>query len=73
MTLRASSQLKKILDKRGISIRQCAEMSGIHFETVRKMYNDDSKQYQRNTLGALCTALDVEIKDLLMLIEEEEA
>lgn len=70
MGSRAKSRLKVILDERNISIRKCAEISGVNFETVRKMYNDESKQYQRDTLGALCNALECEISDLLELIEE---
>lgn len=70
MGIRAKSQLKKILDERNISIRKCAEMADLKFETVRKMYNDDAKQYQRDTLGALCKALDCKIEDLLEIIEE---
>jgi len=45
-------------------------ISGLKFETVRKMYNDESKQYQRDTLGALCKALDCKIEDLLEIVEE---
>ncbi|MDM5246216.1 helix-turn-helix transcriptional regulator [Lysinibacillus sp. G4S2] len=70
MGVRAKSRLKIILDERNISIRKCSEISGVNFETVRKMYNDESKQYQRDTLGALCKALDCEISDLLELVEE---
>lgn len=70
MGFRAKSRLKIILDDRNISIRKCAEISGVNFETVRKMYNDESKQYQRDTLGALCKALNCNISDLLEIIEE---
>ncbi|MFB7158605.1 helix-turn-helix domain-containing protein [Lysinibacillus sp. NPDC056232] len=70
MSTRAKSRLKIILDEREISIRKCAELAGLKFETVRKMYNDEAKQYQRDTLGALCKALDCDISDLLELIEE---
>ena len=70
MSTRAKSRLKIILDERGISIRKCAELANLKFETVRKMYNDEAKQYQRDTLGSLCKALNCEISDLLELIEE---
>jgi len=68
--MRAKSTLKDILEERDISIRKCAELAGLPVETVRRLYNDDTKQYQRDTLGALCKALDVEISDLLTLTEE---
>lgn len=70
--MRAKSILKDILDERGISIRKCAEISGLKFETVRKMYNDEAKQYQRDSLGALCKALNVGISDILVLVEDEK-
>ena len=70
MSIRARSKLKSILNGKGMSIRKCAEVSGLKFETVRKMYNDESKQYQRDTIGALCKALDCKIEDLLEIVEE---
>ena len=70
MSIRARSKLKSILNGKGMSIRKCAKVSGLKFETVRKMYNDESKQYQRDTIGALCKALDCKIGDLLEIVEE---
>ncbi|WP_146548365.1 helix-turn-helix domain-containing protein [Rummeliibacillus suwonensis] len=65
--MRVKSNLKNILDRRGISIRECARMADLPVETVRRLYNDETKQYQRDSIGALCEALDVEISDLLVL------
>ncbi|QPQ30003.1 helix-turn-helix domain-containing protein [Lysinibacillus sp. JNUCC 51] len=70
--MRAKSTLKEVLDERGLSISKCAEMAGLKKETVRRLYNDTTMQYQRDTLGALCKALDVEISDILILVENEE-
>lgn len=70
MGIRAKSKLKNILDQRGISIRKCAEMANLKVETVRRMYNDTTMQYQRDTLGSLCKALDCKIEDLLEIVEE---
>lgn len=78
MGKRAKSELKKILDERGISIRGLAEMTkdenheGIKFETLRRLYNDDTKQFQRDTLGRVCEVLEIELSDLLVLIDEDE-
>lgn len=69
--MRAKSTLKEVLDEKEISIRKCAELANLPVETVRRMYNDTTMQYQRNTLGALCKALNVQISDLLTLTEEE--
>ncbi|MEC1726906.1 helix-turn-helix transcriptional regulator [Schinkia azotoformans] len=73
MTKRAKSQLKKILDERGMSIRELERLSEgkLKFETLRKLYNDDAKQYQRDTIGIVCEILEIEINDLLILIDNE--
>lgn len=60
------SKLKIIADERGLSIRKIAEGSGLHFEIVRRMYNDTMERYPRDTLDALCTFLGVGIADLLI-------
>ncbi|PJO45136.1 helix-turn-helix domain-containing protein [Lysinibacillus xylanilyticus] len=70
--MRVKSTLKNILDERNISIGKCAEMAGLKKETVRRMYNDTTMQYQRDTLGALCKALNVGISDILDLEEKED-
>ncbi|SOC12931.1 putative transcriptional regulator [Ureibacillus xyleni] len=70
MPVRVKSNLKAILDERNISIRQLTGMAGISFESARRLYNDDTKQYQRDTLGAVCNALNIEIGELLILVKE---
>ncbi|XHU81136.1 helix-turn-helix transcriptional regulator [Peribacillus simplex] len=69
--MRVKSNLKKILDERNISIRQLASMTDLKFETLRRLYNDDTKQYQRDTIGRICEVLDININDILILINEE--
>lgn len=69
---RAKSNLKKLLDEKGISIQQFARDTGLKFETVRRLYNDDTKQYQRETLGIVCDALNVSIDQLLILVKKED-
>lgn len=68
--MRVKSNLKMILDERQISIRKFSEMSGLKFETLRRLYNDDTMQYQRDTIGRVCEVLDIEIGELLILVEE---
>ncbi|EQB35255.1 hypothetical protein M948_19335 [Virgibacillus sp. CM-4] len=66
--------LKKIMEQRkeegkGKSIRQIAELSDLKFETVRKIYNDDMKQYHRESIAAICIAMDIKLCDLLEIKE----
>lgn len=72
MGKRVKSNLKTIIDPRKISIRQLANMADLKFETVRRLYNDDTKQYQRDTLGSICEVLDIKIDELLILVDKEE-
>lgn len=65
--MRVKSTLKQVLDERNLSISKCAEMCELPKETVRRLYNDTTKQYQRDTLGTLCKVLGVNISDILAL------
>jgi DNA-binding Xre family transcriptional regulator len=67
---RVKSNLKAILEERGMSIRQLSEKTGLPFETLRRLYNDETKQYQRETIGRICEVLEIELSDLLVLIDE---
>lgn len=74
MSLRVKSNLKIILDDRKISIRSLSEQTGIPFETVRRLYNDTTVRYERNTLGKICEALSIEnVGEVLILTKAEEA
>ncbi len=68
--MRVKSNLKSILDDKGMSIRQLSSETGITFETLRRLYNDDTKQYQRDTIGKICEVLDIKIQDLLLLVND---
>lgn len=70
MTKIVKTRLKEILDERGLSIRGFAFGNDIRFETVRRLYNNTAKQYQRETLGKICDALDIKIEDLLYITED---
>jgi DNA-binding Xre family transcriptional regulator len=66
------SNLKEILDQRQISIRQLESMTDISFETLRRLYNDVTVQYNRDTLGTICETLNIKIDELLILIDKEQ-
>lgn len=70
--MRVKSNLKAILDERGIKIRKLEEMTGLPFETLRRLYNDDTKQYQRDTIGRICEVLGVGIGDILVLDDDKK-
>ncbi|EGW36432.1 helix-turn-helix transcriptional regulator [Desulfosporosinus sp. OT] len=59
------SNLKAIMDSRGLSIRKVAGDLDYRFETVRRMYNDDMKHYPEDLIDKLCTYLDIGVGELL--------
>jgi DNA-binding Xre family transcriptional regulator len=66
------SNLKPILDEKDISIRQLAKDTDLKFETLRRMYHDETKQYNKEMIAKVCEVLEVEISDLLILEEVED-
>ena len=71
LTKIVKTRLKEILDERGLSIRGFAFGNDLSFETVRRLYNNTAKQYQRETLGRICDVLDIEIEDLLYITDDD--
>ncbi|MED1125477.1 helix-turn-helix transcriptional regulator [Bacillus atrophaeus] len=66
------TRLKNILDERGLSIRSFAFSNDLSFETVRRLYNNTARQYQEETLGKVCEALEIDISELLVLVNEDD-
>lgn len=64
------SNLKKILDDRGFSIRQVSRDIDYRFDSVRQMYNDENKTYPRELISKLCIYLDVSPGELIILDKE---
>lgn len=61
------SNFKALLDGRGETIRAFTNRTGLHYESVRKMYHDRITNYNRETLATMCIALDCAISELLIL------
>ena len=68
--LQVHSNLKTILDDRGISIRQVSRDINYRFDSVRQLYNNETERYPRELLAKLCEHLKIRISDLLILSEE---
>jgi len=61
------SNLKALADDRGLSIRKLAEAIDYRFETVRQLYNDDTKHYPKDLLEKLCDYFGCEVSDILKI------
>ncbi|WP_233455085.1 helix-turn-helix domain-containing protein [Paenibacillus elgii] len=66
------SNLKNLVDQKGISIRQVARDIDYRFDSVRLLYNDEIKMYPRELLEKLCAYFDVGIEGLLRYEDEKE-
>lgn len=62
--------LRAILNEKSVSIRQLANISGLKFETIRRMYHDQTRRYQRESLAAVCVALHINIDELLTFVDD---
>ncbi|KRG13362.1 hypothetical protein ACA30_15810 [Virgibacillus soli] len=68
--MKIKSNLKTLLGDK--SIRQFAKETGLPFETLRRLYNDETERYQRDTLARVCETLNVGIDEVLLLVNDEE-
>lgn len=68
--MRVKCNLKAILDERQMSIRELERLTGIGFESLRRLYNDDAKSYTKTNIEKICSTLNIEIDDFLILIED---
>lgn len=65
------SNLKAIIDEREISIRELSRMTDIHFETVRRFYNDEMNRFPREFLSRMWRVLNVSVSDLLVFDDQD--
>lgn len=66
------SNLRKLCEARGVTIREVARAIDYRFESVRQLYNDEMERYPRDLLGKLCEYFGVTVAEMLT-IEHEKA
>ncbi|AQT86655.1 hypothetical protein B1222_01845 [Paenibacillus larvae subsp. pulvifaciens] len=65
------SNLKKLIEPKGLSVRKVARDINYRLGSVQDMYNDQMERYPRELLTKLCVYLECNIGDLLVLDEEK--
>ena len=65
-------QLSTLLGARRMTQVQLAALTGIHRNTISKLYHDSWAGIRRDTLDRICTALQVQVSELLVWREEGE-
>jgi putative transcriptional regulator len=63
-------QLSTLLGARRMTQVRLAALTGIHRNTISKLYHDSWAGIRRDTLDRICTALQVEVGELLVWEEE---
>jgi putative transcriptional regulator len=68
-------QLSTLLGARRMTQTRLAALSGVHRNTIRKLYHDNWTSIRREMLDRLCAALQVQVGELLVWLPErpEEA
>jgi len=59
-------QLSTLLGARRMRQAQLARLTGLHRDTIRKLYTDNWTAIRRDTLDRICTALQVTVAELLV-------
>lgn len=60
-----SLNLKKIMNRKALNIKQVSDLTGISRNTISQFYNGKSKGIQFETLSKLVNGLDVHLEDLI--------
>lgn len=69
---RMRSDLKRIMDVKGVGIRPLARELDIRYETVRKLYHDEVTRFPTDVLAKICVYLDVPINELLLIERSDD-
>ena len=65
-------QLSTLLGARRMTQVRLATLTGIHRNTINKLYHDTWTGIRRDTLERICTVLQVAVGELLVWREEDE-
>ncbi|BBL20076.1 MULTISPECIES: helix-turn-helix domain-containing protein [Acinetobacter] len=65
------SNLAVLLAERKMRVADLVKETGINKSTLYKLYNDESVRIDFETIDKICTALEVEVGELLIYIKYE--
>lgn len=69
--MKIRSDLKRIIDGKGLSVRQVARDIDYRLGAVQDMYNDTMERYPRELLTRLCAYFKCDINELLTMEEDK--
>ena len=60
-------RLEELLEQRGMTLTRLSELVGVSVVNLSVLKNDRARAIRFSTLRAICSALDCEVGDLLVL------
>lgn len=69
--MKVNIKLAGVLDKKNISNRELARMTGIRHPSINEMCNNQTERLPLKNLAAICEVLNCEITDILELEKEQ--
>jgi len=71
---RIKTRIKDELEARGMTQKELAELTGIRPATINDLYHDRSKQFPRDVLEKIASALNIdEISEIIELVDDGQA
>lgn len=71
---RIKTRIKDELDARGMTQKELAELTGIRPATINDLYHDRSKQFPRDVLEKIASALNIDdIGEIIELVDDGQA
>lgn len=64
--------LSRIMGEKKLNIADVARMTGLHRNSITKLYYEKIDGIKFDTVEKLCRALGCDIKDLLEIIDDDE-
>ncbi|MGG3853926.1 helix-turn-helix transcriptional regulator [Caldifermentibacillus hisashii] len=71
---RIKTRIKDELDARGMTQKELADLTGIRPATINDLYHDRSKQFPRDVLEKIASALNIDhISEIIELVDDGQA
>jgi putative transcriptional regulator len=67
------NNLSKLMGEKRMKISEVQELTGLHYNTIRRIYYDEHDNIHYKTLDKLCWALNCTTSDILEYIPDENS
>ena len=57
--------LKKVMDKKGLTVNYVVKRTGLHHQIVRRYYEGTAMRYDKEILAKICFVIDCDLEDIM--------